>query len=209
MLELSREYIQTEVADSAFIYKRGQALFEHGAFMMTSADPEKECFTYRVDGNYGDYTIQIQLLADCVKSSCDCPYPGDGCKHTVAALLDARNILSDFKRIPKGKTKDFVEVEGDFLTPDEIRAQAIEDRKKRAKNEIFNVTLGDMMKGEHLVETEIGKQYTVTFHDPLSEAGHCTCPDFLTNRLGTCKHLIHVAQRLKKLPGFAKRSAAE
>jgi hypothetical protein len=39
-----------------------------------------------------------------------------------------------------------------------------------------------MFKGEHLVETPAGRQYTVIFHDPANGMGRCSCPDFATNR---------------------------
>ncbi len=44
----------------------------------------------------------------------------------------------------------------------------MDDRKHRAKVETFEVTEGEMFKGEHLLETTMGKQYTVTLHDPES-----------------------------------------
>lgn len=212
MIALNRAYIQKEVADSEVIYRRGVGLFQHGAFMLAAANPEKGSFAYRVDGSYGDYTIQIQLLPERVKTFCDCPYPGDGCKHTVAALLDARNVLDDFRRAQQASVKTAVvdkDVESELLTPEEIKAQALEDRKKRAKSEIFTVTVGDMLKGEHLIETETGKQYIVTLHDPANESGHCTCPDYRTNRLGICKHMIYLSRRFKKMRGFKKRMDKE
>ncbi|MCF8131100.1 MAG: DEAD/DEAH box helicase, partial [Deltaproteobacteria bacterium] len=45
--------------------------------------------------------------------------------------------------------------------------------------------------------------------DPEEGSGHCTCPDFLSNRLGTCKHLIHVKKHLKKRKDFQKKLARE
>lgn len=212
MMELSRDYIEKRVADSRVIYKRGVALFEHGAFMQASANPGAKSYTYRVDGSFGEYTIQIRLMADGVRTSCDCPYPGNGCKHTVAALLDVMNFLSDQRRVRKAEAlpaSPDPDTDSDLLTHEEIRAQALEDRKKRAKSEVFTVTAGDMLKGEHLIETETGRQYTVTLHDPAAPTGHCTCPDFATNRLGTCKHILHLNQRFRKLPGFGKRVARE
>ncbi len=208
MHELNRTYIRKEVSDSEIIYRRGVSLFEHGAFLRTAADPERGSFTYRVDGSFGDYNISIRLLTEGVKTFCDCPFPGNGCKHTVAALLDVGNLLTEFQPKKAAETTEGLldkDLESELLTPAEIKAQAIEDRKKRARSELFTITQGDMLKGEHLVQTEVGKQYIVTFHDPSAPSGHCTCPDYRYNRLGVCKHMIHLSRRFAKMRGFKKR----
>jgi superfamily II DNA or RNA helicase len=137
----------------------------------------------------------------------DCPYPGTGCKHTVAALLDASTILSRWKSAATGKETETTEEA--WLSPEEIRALAMEDRNTRARRESFTVTPGEMIKGEHLVETANGRQYVVTLHDPENGSGHCSCPDYLTNRLGTCKHMIHLIDHLKKKRGFSKQLKKE
>ena len=209
MINLSREFIRDRVADSAVIYERGVGIYEHGSFVLKEAEPSKGSFTYLVDGNYGDYTIRINLCGDRVETSCDCPYPGIGCKHTVAALIDAQDIILRQKDRADAKLSLENSPEEPFFSPDEIRMQALDDREKRAKNEIFTVTEGEMLKGEHLVETKTGKQYTVTMHDPANCLGHCTCPDYLTNRLGTCKHMIFLSNYLKNKKGFEKHLLRE
>ena len=61
MVDLSREFIRDHLADSAVIFQRGVHLFEHGSFVLKQADMDKGWFAYEMDGNYGDYTIRIQL----------------------------------------------------------------------------------------------------------------------------------------------------
>jgi uncharacterized Zn finger protein len=205
MLVLTEEYIRKEVANSRTIFLRGLKLYENGAYCCTEADREKGSFVYQVDGNYGDYSITVQFANGDVDYSCDCPYPGEGCKHTVAVLLDImdRMVFLD-KASPRAVATGVQPLES-WLNPDEIRGQAIEDRKKRAKSENLVVHLGEMYKGEHLVETTRGLQYKVTLHDPKSGLGHCGCPDFQTNRLGACKHLIFVTEHISKQKDLAKR----
>lgn len=219
MLDLSHNYIRKHVAYSDVIYQRGVRIYEDGAFMCVDADREKGWFQYDVDGNYGDYTTRVQFLKDGLNSSCDCPYPGKGCKHTVAVLLDIYDRLSGWtQELPqkadgaaRPSPQAFAEPtpQSPYLTADEIRAQALEDRRKRAKNEAFDVVEGDMYKGEHLVETPQGRQYQVTLHDPEAGRGHCTCPDFATNRLDTCKHLLFIQNHLKQKNDFHTRVKAE
>jgi hypothetical protein len=207
MIDLNREFVRNHVADTPIIYKRGVHIYEHGAFVLEKAEPEKGRFAYRIDGNYGDYSTQLQLSDSKLVASCDCPYPGKGCKHSVAALLDARDILNRWQQF--SNTAGETAVEEPFLTSEEIRQQALDDRKRRAGQEVFAVTEDEMLKGEHLIETANGKQYTVTLHDPETGAGHCNCPDYLTNRLGTCKHMIYLKNFLKRKRGFKKRLTRE
>ncbi len=209
MIELTPDYIRKNVAFSDVIFQRGMKLYEYGSFACTEADMKKGAFAYDVDGNYGDYTTRVQLLAGGLDSSCDCPYPEKGCKHTVAVLLDVYDRVNAWKSALPDKVEGEDQTAAAFLLPDEIRELALEDRRKRAKQESFKVLWGDMYKGEHLVETMTGRQYLVTLHDPAQERGHCTCPDFLTNRLDTCKHLIFLCQELMKRPDFTSRSKDE
>ncbi len=201
MLNLTSEFIQNEVADSGVIYKRGQRLYRNGAFALQEKNLEEGIFVYNVDGNYDDYTTAVEMTNGTVKTSCDCPYPGTGCKHTVAILLDLRDML--------GRWREPDEDDDPCLTPEEIRQQALEDRAARAKNEELSVTEGDTLKGEHLLETPAGRQYTVTLHDPSTGRGHCSCPDYCCNGLGTCKHLIFLSEHIKKKQAVEDRISKE
>ena len=215
-IQLSPEFIRKKVAFSDIIYQRGVGIYENGSYMCTEADPGKGWFVYDVDGNYGDYITKVQLLSEGVNSSCDCPYPGKGCKHTVAVLLDICERLEG--RREEKRQKEDAELEEEYtaaddgspyLTPEEIRKQALEDRKKRARHEEFKVSLGEMYKGEHLLKTPKGKKYTVTFHDPETGAGHCSCPDFDTNRLDICKHMIFLGNHIRNQDDFENRIKIE
>ena len=218
---LSTDRIKNQVADSPIIYQRGVRLYENGAYCCTEFDPKNGFFRYDVDGDYGDYAIKIRLDKKDIKTSCDCPFPNKGCKHTVGTLLDLKDKLVRWTSIQKAPPLTLLKssrVDDDitdsqpadpFLSENEIRDQALSDRIKRAGNEEFILTQGDMFKGEHLVETKKGREYVVTLHDPKKGSGHCTCPDFLTNRLGTCKHLIFLQAALKKERAFEKRLKKE
>lgn len=213
MLNLTPEFIKKNIAYSEVIFQKGTMLYEHGGYLCSEADLQKGSFLYEIDGNYGDYTTRIQLLSDGLNSSCDCPYPGKGCKHTVAALLDIQNRLIGWKQsTPETLEKPIhpdVEPEEPYLTEDEIRLQAVEDRKKRARNEEFKVIEGDMYKGEHLLQTPRGRQYEVTLHDPSAFRGHCSCPDFETSRLGICKHIYFLSNYFKRKDDFETRLSQE
>lgn len=209
MFTLNPENIKKYVADSNVIYQRGVKLYEYGGFCCTDADPKNGSFSYEVDGNYGDYITEVSI-GDKLSYSCDCPYPGDGCKHTVAVMLDALDRVELWKNMQPDVPKPSTPLDqDDYLTAEEIKNQALEDRRKRAKNEHFIPIFGDMFKGEHILEKNNGHQYIVTLHDPVNSKGHCSCPDYLTNQLGTCKHLIHLSELLKKNKNFSKKVSKE
>jgi len=209
MIEITREYIKRKVAASEIVFERGQRIFENGNFMCAEADFENGVFVYNIDGNFGDYTTRLTFSRVGLEASCDCPYPNPGCKHAVAVSLDVRDKVLAWKksRIAPGITREAAFT--DYLNETEIRKQAIEDRKKRSKSETFRLTAGDMLKGDHLVKTPKGSQYLVTLHHPADGKGHCSCPDFQTSGLSTCKHMIFVAETLKREQGFKKRLESE
>lgn len=214
MPPLSPNYIRREIADSEAIYTRGLRLCTHGAFVPMQIDSEQEHYEFSVDGNYGDYTIKVNLNTKAPRTSCDCPYPGEGCKHVVAALLYIERLQYKASKQQHHETatqtvETTIADEDGFLTPDEIRAQALKDRESRARTEKFGLKAGEMFKGAHRVTNLDGRAYTVTLHDPVAGRGHCSCPDYLTNRLGTCKHLLFAADALAKKRGFKTRMKNE
>jgi predicted nucleic acid-binding Zn finger protein len=43
-----------------------------------------------------------------------------------------------------------------------------------------------------------GKSYRVAMRGLEEGQAYCTCPDFRVNTLGTCKHVLKVAQTVKR-----------
>ncbi|VAW45290.1 hypothetical protein MNBD_GAMMA03-984 [hydrothermal vent metagenome] len=162
MLELTKDWIKKEIAESGVVYKRGENIFQLGSYFLKEADFKKRSFQYYIDGNYGDYDVNIDFKNGDINYSCTCPFYSDGCKHTVAVCMDVieqikRHHSEEEMQDPEGSIS-----ETELLSYDEIKRQAIDDRKKSAKNESFDITLGDTYKGEHLITTTRGKQYVVT-----------------------------------------------
>ncbi|MFO8031257.1 MAG: SNF2-related protein [Desulfohalobiaceae bacterium] len=193
MAALEYSQIKDQVADSPIIFQRGCRFHENGAYICTEASPEQDWFVYQVDGNYGDYTARISLQNSRLDYSCDCPYPGPGCKHVVGVLLDVLERQQSKSQISSSQDAGQPD---NYLTAQEIKDKALEDRYHRAQKEEFQLWRGEMVKGEHILETNQGRQYVVTLHDPFQGLGHCSCPDFNTNQLGTCKHLLALCNRL-------------
>ncbi len=209
MYSLTKDVIKKKIADSNIIYKRGDSIFKLGNYYLKEADYENQSFKYYIDGNYGDYDVKVNFIDGEIKYSCDCPYYSDGCKHTVAVCLDIIEQINRYKSTIESRKPAELIPDSDSLSYDEIKKQAIEERGKRAKSEKFEITLGDTYKGEHLLTNVRGKEYIVTTHDPLRVSGHCSCPDFNTNKLSTCKHLIHLHSHIKTRKNFSSRVKKE
>jgi len=208
-MTVSWEKIKTDIADSDIIFYRGERIYENDA-LLYEGDDGTDLFDFRYDGNYGDYEICIDLSNENRPGVCSCPYPGDGCKHIVASLLCVLDMAFVGDNNPALRPAPETEEEiPHYLTYDEIKAQALDDRIKRAKKDVFKVIQGDMFKGEHYIETVSKKQYQVIMHDPKAGLGHCSCPDYLTNQLNTCKHIIFLKNYFSSIKNFKKQVKKE
>lgn len=92
-----------------------------------------------------------------------------------------------------------------------MKSVEVERRRQRAKDERFQVErLGDdpIYAAFRIVSLGSENTYTVHIRD-LSAPGAngCTCPDFLVNQLGTCKHLEAVVNHLQEHERIAFRRA--
>ena len=209
---LSKQFIENDLADSKLIFLRGENLYQHGSYFLSEADLSRKQFVFQVDGAYGNYTTEILLTDTDVISSCTCPYLGKGCKHVVAAALNARDVLLKKEmqdKISPAKVDEPLLDEEPYLSEEEIMIQALNDREKRAKTESFELIAGDMIKGDHLVINKNHKKYRVTLHDPQNKKGHCSCPDYMTNGFGTCKHVQFLIRSLLNEPGADEKISRE
>ncbi len=131
---------------------------------------------------------QLQLNCD----QCEMP-----CEHLGAALdylLDAKSVLG-LAMPPDEK------VPLENLTSEELRHRATADREKRAAEESMKVRSMDTRRPwtDYIVTSErSGRSYRVAIRSLGEGDSFCTCPDFRTNRLGTCKHILHVQTKVKK-----------
>ncbi len=82
---------------------------------------------------------------------------------------------------------------------DKVRAYEIAMRRHRAHVEPFTVTpLDRRVDGAFRVRSGRGSEYTVDIVDAGGEHDTCTCPDFLSNQLGVCKHVEAVRRAIQQ-----------
>ncbi len=184
-------------------------IYEAGAYYCTTFDPDMGNFAYEVDGNYGDYATRINFKQDAWEVQCDCPYPGNGCKHAVGMLLDLKDKLEEWTDVKVVEDEEAIEAEKPLLSREELKKQVMEDRKKRAVSENLKLIRGDTFKGEHLVETERENNTASRCMIPSPEQAIAVVPDFLTSQLEVCKHLFFCVEELKKEKKFEQQVAKE
>jgi len=124
-VDLSYQYIKNSFAQSEVVYTRGERLFFLGNYSLESEVDGTYWYTF--NGNHGDYTVTVTLGDKKPLVDCTCPFPYQGCKHGVAALLDIK------KRRERGSSSENMDsLEVPYLTPEEIRQLAIEGRKRKS-----------------------------------------------------------------------------
>ena len=149
-----------------------------------------------VDGGVAIATFTLQSArAKQLQSNCDrCELP---CEHLGVALdflLDAKSVLG-FAMPPD----ESVPLEN--LTEDELLRRAMAERKDRAAKEAMTVRSMNTQKpwvDYVLTSRQSGRSYRVALRGLETGESFCTCPDFRTNHLGTCKHVLHVQTKVQK-----------
>ena len=79
-------------------------------------------------------------------------------------------------------------------------ARALADRAERAKTEKMTVQAADPTQPwtDYTVTNRLsGKTYRVALRGTEPGDSYCSCPDFRTNTLGTCKHVMHVLHKVQ------------
>jgi hypothetical protein len=87
------------------------------------------------------------------------------------------------------------------LTEEELLRRAMADREERAKKEKITVRSVDAQTpwtDYTVTSRHSGKSYRVSLRGFEIGQSYCSCPDFRTNHLGTCKHVLNVQRKVRK-----------
>lgn len=115
---------------------------------------------------------------------------------------EKNNIKKSSKTAKSKKQKDKVEKVSYNFKPEHMSLEEwqIALRKMQADKEILSVTEVDKREtpGDYRVQNPISrKEYKVVYRGDGSLWNYCSCMDFRTNQLGTCKHLESIVLWLK------------
>ena len=134
------------------------------------------------------YRVRVELEDGEVDIDCDCPFDGEPvCKHAVATLVaaSARSGLSD---------TGWARMEERAL----LERQAAAAEHVQVRHVAGDRWFGTWHASSEALHGRRARTWRVQIRSLGSTLNHCGCPDFATNRLGTCKHVEAVLARLRK-----------
>jgi hypothetical protein len=159
---------------------------------------------FRVKFNGAVVTITLMAGAkDRLHWNCTaCQWP---CEHAGAAfslVLEEKTALGLAAPPPE-------RIPVESLSEDELIRRAISEREERSRTEKFKLQSQDPEKpwtDYTVTSASSGKSYRVALRGRERGISYCSCPDFRTNTLGTCKHILCALRRVKtKFPESALR----
>jgi len=87
------------------------------------------------------------------------------------------------------------------LTEEELLRRALADRQQRAQTEKMTLRSTDPetpWTDYTITSEQSGKTYRLSLRGFEPGESYCSCPDFRTNHLGTCKHILHALEKVRK-----------
>ena len=167
---------------------------------VVAVDRDGACLWATVEDEGTEEQVALELTFDAtgrLATHCACPAePGPPCVHALAALFAYVNQGADRST---GARELVGAAEG-----------AINERIKRGRTEVaVEPVSGDLAFGAWRARsitssTHVPVGYRVHIRSLTQRANYCTCPDFASNQLGTCKHIEAVLHRIGKRRDFAR-----
>jgi len=172
---------------SKLSYQKGQKLYEMGHCHLLTSSPER--YVFKLADDYQDFEVEVHFDGQKIINKCSCQSMGI-CSHSYAAFLQTHQELSRSLQ-PKQEGAIKYSREG-------MMERVLEERKQRAKAERYELDFADNIYGEHLLKNAKGNAYHLSFYDFDKKLGYCSCPDYQTNKLETCKHLMYAFDVFEK-----------
>jgi hypothetical protein len=148
--------------------------------------------------NLGEAVVTITLRPEKnQRLNFNCTACTTACEHLGAALsliLEEKLTLGLSAPPPE-------RVPVESLTDEELIKQAIADRVERAKTEkmqLKSINSSELWTDYMITSCSSGKTYRVALRGWERGDSYCSCPDFRKNTLGTCKHILHAIEKVKK-----------
>lgn len=149
----------------------------------------------QVEGSDPETPYDVELRADTAgqfEAYCSCPFDREAiCKHTVAVLFAYAGRRAE---------------EDDLIG--NAAETAIQERQKKGRTEIrVKHVSGDLHFGiwrasSIVSSTHWHQTYQVQIRSLDDRKNYCSCPDWSTNQLGTCKHIEGVLHQIEKNPDY-------
>jgi len=179
-IQYKLEQTQQDSTVSDLVMRKAMQLYQNGQCQMLTRG--KGHFKFSIDDEFDDFTLDIQLFGNDISTKCNCKSISSNCHHSIAGLLE----LKDFYKREKPK----ITQAGRQYTREGMIQRVLSERRDKAKKDQFKIQFADNIYGEHEIINEKGIRYNVTFRNIEKKQGYCCCPDYQTNKLGICKHLM-------------------
>jgi len=190
MLKILRSWLDRvksspEVSD--LILRKGEALYLNGQLQLLTR--MKHQFDFSVDDAYDDFELSLFFEEDHLVAKCSCKAT-DLCHHAFSGALQVQELLEQIDVNEQSVGKKY--------TRRGMIKRVLEERRQKARHSKYHLEFTDNIYGEHLLHNEKGQTYYLTLRDRKNEEGYCSCQDYRSNKLGTCKHLIFAYQQLNE-----------
>ncbi len=146
-------------------------------------------FDFSVDDEFNDFRVRLLIDRDNIKTSCNCKSAESYCHHSIAGLME----LTDYLRRDESRPSQT----GKAYTRDGMIKRVLAERRDKAQKADYSIEFAENPYGEHELINEKHVRYKLTFREIEKEYGYCSCPDYRTNKLGTCKHLMFAFNKYK------------
>ncbi|MFM9965588.1 MAG: DEAD/DEAH box helicase [Planctomycetaceae bacterium] len=147
------------------------------------------------DGRKSFVTVTLQDNAT-YRLDWNCSVCTEPCLHVGAAFA----LLLENK-VELGLAAPPSDAAIESLNEQQLIERALEDRRERARTERMQVQAADKEQPwtDYVVTSALsGKTYRIALRGLESGQAFCSCPDFRTNTLGTCKHVMKVTQTVRR-----------
>ncbi len=190
--------IKHQVGDAVF--QQGQRLYQSHSVKSVNISDNK--LLAKVQSESADAIYQTQLFNTTERPftfHCSCDN-GAICQHIVATMIavEKADFVDDYQqRLKKA-----------FDT-------ALNQRVKKGKNEVDVELINGSLeygcwKAESILSATYKKiSYHVYFRSLEAGRNYCTCPDWATNQLGSCKHIEAVIHKIRHHPSFSEHFHSE
>ncbi|MFW5830408.1 MAG: DEAD/DEAH box helicase, partial [Planctomycetota bacterium] len=165
------QYDLGDLAESVQLSNDGMQVRVNAAVASITPDPERP----------------KKLRLSCSRCRLPCEHLGAA----MALLLEEKTLLG------LAKAPDLEPVAS--LSEAEAAERALQERQERSTSEQMRVRAADAKTpwtDYAVTNLASGKSYRVALRSWAHQDNYCSCPDFRVNTLGTCKHILHVQQKM-------------
>lgn len=180
--------LSSDASSGNLIYRQGQSLYLNG--QCTQLIESEHLHEFSVNDKYGNFLVKINT-AETPTATCTCN-AGAICRHRAAAYMQLYELMS--------LNEDKPAQPGLKYTRRGMIKRVMNERIEKARQAKYSLHFADNIYGEHILTNERGTSYHLTFRSFKQRFGYCSCPDYNSNKLGTCKHLIFAFDRTSVSP---------